>query len=43
MVVMKNGRFAVFIWPITARVAVSYKVDPAMNLEPSGEIESTVD
>src|SRR5688572_24155438 len=40
---MKNGRLAEFICAITARVAVSYSVDPAMNLDPSGDIDNTVD
>src|SRR5215831_13758533 len=40
---MENGAFAMFSCAMTASVAVSYIVNPAMNLEPSGAIDSTVD
>ena len=40
---MENGALAMFDCPITASVAVSYIVNPAMNREPSGDMESTVD
>ena len=34
---------ALFIWEITASVAVSYMARPAMKRDPSGDIESTLD
>jgi hypothetical protein len=38
-----NGELAVFCWPSTLSVAVSYKVNPAMKLAPSGAMESVLD
>ena len=40
---MENGALAIFCCPITASVAISYIVKPAMNREPSGAMDSTVD
>src|ERR1017187_1277555 len=37
-----NGALALFCCATTARVAVSYMVNPAMKREPSGAIEITV-
>src|SRR5437016_7059945 len=40
---MEKGALAMFCCPITARVAISYMVNPAMKREPSGAIDRTVD
>ena len=38
-----NGALALFCCATTARVAVSYIVNPVMKRDPSGDIESTED